>query len=99
MSEDPVVALVLVRPGEAEVVARALRAEGFQVGPHLGIAMAVTAPRRMFERFFGIEVEDAPDGGWVIEGGRRELPLGALPPELAARIQAVTFEEPAEPVA
>ena len=73
MSEDPVVALVLVRAGEAEPVGRALRADGFEVG-------------------------DSPDGGWVIEGGGRELPLGALPPELAARIQAVTFEEPAEPV-
>jgi hypothetical protein len=98
VNQDPVVALVLVRAGEAEAVARELRAAAFQVGPHLGIAMAVTAERGTFERFFAIEVEDAPDGGWVIEGGRRELPLGALPPQLAARIQAVTFEEPAEPV-
>jgi hypothetical protein len=98
VSQDPVVALVLVRSGEAEGVARALRAEGFEIGPHLGIAMAATASRGTFERFFGIEVQDAPDGGWVTEGGRRELPLGALPGDLAARIQAVTFDEPAEPV-
>jgi hypothetical protein len=98
MSEEPVVALVLVRAGEAEAVARALRAAAFEVGPHLGIAMAITAPRSRFERYFGIGIDDAPDGGWVIRGGGRELPLGALPPQLAARIQAVTFEEPAEPV-
>ena len=96
MSEDPVVALVLV-PGEAaEPVARALRAD-FEVGPHVGISMAITAPRRTFERVFGTTVEDAPDGGWMA-GGRRELPLGQLPPELASRIRTVTFDEPAEPV-
>jgi hypothetical protein len=60
--------------------------------------MAITAPRRTFERVFGAKVEDAPDGGWMA-GGRRELPLGQLPPELASRIDAVTFDEPAEPVA
>jgi len=97
VSEEAVVALVLVRPEQAEGVARALRAD-FEVGPHLGIAMAITAPRRTFERVFGAKVEDAPDGGWMA-GGRRELPLGQLPPELASRIDAVTFDEPAEPVA
>ena len=98
MSEDLVVALVLVASEAAEPVARDLRALGFEVGPHLGIAMAITAPRRTFERVFGTPVEDAPDGGWMA-GGRRELPLGQLPPELAARIDTVTFDEPAEPVA
>ena len=96
MSEDTVVALVLVAPEAAEPVARALRAD-FEVGPHVGISMAITAPRRTFERVFGAKVEDAPDGGWMA-GGRRELPLGQLPPELASRIRAVTFDEPAEPV-
>ena len=89
-------ALVLVPSEEAEAVARALGAD-FEVGPHLGIAMAISAPRRTFERVFGVRVEDAPDGGWMA-GGRRELPLGQLPPELASRIRAVTFDEPAEPV-
>ena len=96
MSEDTVVALVLVAPEAAEEVARALR-EDFEVGPHVGISMAITAPRRTFERVFGITVEDAPDGGWMA-GGRRELPLGQLPPELGSQIRAVTFDEPAEPV-
>jgi hypothetical protein len=98
VSEETVVALVLVSPEEAEPVARSIRALQFEVGPHLGIAMAISAPRRTFERVFGTTVEDAPDGGWMA-GGRRELPLGQLPPELASRIRAVTFDEPAEPVA
>ena len=98
MSEDPVVALVLVPAAEAEPAARALRAEGFLVGPHVGISMAISAPRRSFERVFGTRVEDSAEGGWVAEGGTRELPLGQLPPELGSQIRAVTFDEPAEPV-
>jgi hypothetical protein len=97
VSEETVVALVLVSREEAEPVARGLRAEQFEVGPHLGIAMAISAPRRTFERVFGTTVEDAPDGGWMA-GGRRELPLGQLPPEVRERIRTVTFDEPAEPV-
>ena len=42
-----------------------MRAEQFEVGPHVGIAMAITAPRRTFERVFGTVVEDAADGGWM----------------------------------
>jgi len=96
VSEDPVVALVLVPAAEAEPAARALRAEGFLVGPHVGISMAITAPRRSFERVFGTRVEDSAEGGWVAEGGTRELPLGQLPPVLAERVEAVTFDEPGE---
>jgi hypothetical protein len=97
MSEEKVVALVLVPAEEAGSVARAMAADGFEVGPYLGIAMAISAPRDTFERVFGTPVEAAPDGGWMAEG-RRELPLRRLPPDLASRIQAVTFDEPAEPV-
>ena len=96
MSEDPVVALVLEPAAEAAPAARALRAEGFLVGPHVGISRAITAPRRDFERVFGTRVEDSAEGGWVAEGGTRELPLGQLPPVLAERVQTVTFEEPGE---
>ena len=122
MSEDPVVALVLLRsasgrpisgasritaetlgqyapdPADVESVTRALQAEGFEVGPLGGIAMSIAAPRRTFERIFGSRVEDAKDGGWVAESGARELPLERLSQELAGRVEAVTFEPPAETV-
>ena len=61
--------------------------------------MAITAPRRSFERVFGTRVEDSAEGGWVAEGGARELPLGQLPPDLAARVDDVTFDEPGETAA
>ncbi len=86
-------------PADADAVARGLRAEGFEVGPLGGIAMSIAAPRSTFERVFGTRVEDAADGGWVAAGLGRELPLDRLAPELAARIQAVTFEPPAETTA
>jgi hypothetical protein len=83
-------------PGDAEVVARALADAGFGAGPVVGIGMSVTAPRDRFEEFFGIEVAQAEDGGWVVAGGGRELPLDALPEALRERVHAVTFEPPAE---
>ena len=58
--------------------------------------MSVAGPRDAFERYFGVPVRPADDGGWVAgEDGARELPL---PAELAERVHAVTFEPPAETV-
>lgn len=83
---------------EAGVVAGRMREAGFRVGPLVGIAMTVTAPRTLFEAFFRTSVVEEDDGGWTVAGGGRELPLSSLPPGLAGRILAVTFDEPAEPV-
>jgi hypothetical protein len=84
-------------PGDAEAVAEALRRAGCQVGPLVGIAMSLAGPRDAFERYFGVTVRPAEDGGWVAgDAGARELPV---PEELADRVQAVTFEPPAEAVA
>lgn len=83
-------------PGDAEAVARALADAGFSVGPVVGIGMSVSGPRDRFEEYFGVAVADAEDGGWVVEGGGRELPLDALPDDVRERVHAVTFEPPAE---
>jgi hypothetical protein len=83
-------------PGDAEAVTRALAGAGFDVGPVVGVAMSVTGPRSRFEEFFGMEVADADDGGWVVAGGDRELPLDALPEDVRRLVHAVTFEPPAE---
>jgi hypothetical protein len=83
-------------PGDAEAVTRALAGAGFDVGPVVGIAMSVTASRSRFEEFFGTEVADADDGGLVVAGGDRELPLDALPEDVRRLVHAVTFEPPAE---
>ena len=102
----PITADTLARyapdPDDADRVARGFRDAGFEVGPLGGISMAVTAPLAQFEEFFGTTVARAPDGGWVTAdetaGGERELPLSGLPSDLAARVAAVAFDEPAEPV-
>jgi len=81
-------------PEDVEAVTGALAGAGFEVGPLVGIAMAVSGPREAFERYFGTGVETAAAGGWSAQGAR-ELPL---PDALAGRVHAVTFEPPAEPV-
>jgi hypothetical protein len=81
-------------PGDAERVARALAGAGFAVGPLVGVGMSISAPRETFERFFGITIDDAEEGGWTA-GGVRELPV---PPALAERVHAITFEPPSEAV-
>ncbi len=81
-------------PEAVDAVARALREAGFEVGPLVGIAMAVSGPRAAFEAYFGTGVETAAAGGWSAQGAR-ELPV---PAALADRVHAVTFEPPAEPV-
>ncbi len=82
-------------PADADHVARVLAGAGFAVGPPVGIAMSISGPRAVFEAFFGVPVADAEEGGWLASGERRELPV---PAELAGRVQAVTFEPPAEAV-
>jgi hypothetical protein len=81
-------------PGDVEDVTRVLAGAGFRVGPLVGIAMSISAPRETFEAFFGVPVQDAEEGGWAARGAR-ELPV---PAALGDRVHAVTFEPPAEAV-
>jgi hypothetical protein len=83
-------------PSDAEVVARALADAGFSAGPVVGVAMSVSGPRERFEDFFDVDVADAENGGWVVAGGGRELPLHALREDVREQVHAVTFEPPAE---
>jgi hypothetical protein len=81
-------------PAAVEAVTSELTAAGFEVGPLVGIAMAISGAREAFEAYFGIGVETAAAGGWSAAGAR-ELPV---PAALAGAIHAVTFEPPVEPV-
>jgi hypothetical protein len=81
-------------PADVEDVTRVLADAGFGVGPLVGIGMSISGPRALFESFFGVAVRDAEEGGWEADGAR-ELPV---PPALAGRVHAVTFEPPAEAV-
>ena len=76
-------------------------AAGFDVGEAVGIAFSITAPASVFEAVFGTTIHPAEGGGLVAAtadgtAGTRELPLDALPADLAQRLVAVTFEPPAE---
>jgi hypothetical protein len=87
-------------PSDAEAVAAALADERFEVGPLVGIAMSIAAPRRRFEEVFGVKLTKADDGGWRVVGedsaGTRELPVDRLPAAVAQGVHAVDFEPPAE---
>jgi hypothetical protein len=83
-------------PGDVDAVTDALARAGFRVGPLVGVALSLAGPPAAFERYFGVRVRPAEDGGWVAgEDGTRELPV---PPELAGRVHAFTFEPPTEAV-
>ncbi len=85
-------------PEDVNDAVAAFRAAGFDTGHPVGIGFALIGPRSTFERFFRTEVREVEGGGYgAFEGdvGHRELPLSGLPPDLARRVVAVTFEPPA----
>ena len=88
-AKGPITAATLARnqpPNEAVEAARKLfRESGFQLGPYVGISFSILGPPSLFETFFGTRLEKLQD---------YELPLNALPREMAALIEAVTFTPP-----
>jgi hypothetical protein len=89
-------------PDSASAAAGAFAGAGFEVGPLAGVGFSVSGPRDLFERFFQADIVAHDDGGWAVVdpdgSAHRELPLDALPSTLAQRVQAITFEVPAEMV-
>jgi hypothetical protein len=95
------VADYLPSPDDVAAARAAFARAGFATGEPVGIAFSIAAPRSTFERVFGVAVHPAEGGGFVAaapdgRSGTRELPLAALPDDLARRLVAVTFEPPAE---
>ena len=84
-------------PAEAVALARkTFEADGFDVGPLVGVSFSIAAPVSTFERIFKTSI--AVDAGRVsVTHGKTqslELPLDALPEPLRKSIEAVTFERP-----
>ena len=78
-------------PDAARRVSHALEAFGFSVGPMVGNSFSITGPPELFERYFRAKVAK--------RAGRRlpedlEIPLGALPKDIAGDVAAVTFSPP-----
>jgi hypothetical protein len=84
---------------DVEAARPAFAAAGFETGKMVGISFSITAPASTFERFFHAKLQTDSRGLLKVKGGRAqglELPLNALPRDLAERIVAVTFSPPAD---
>jgi hypothetical protein len=84
-------------PEGASRAAAYFRDAGFEVSELGGISFSITGHRSLFEERFGERLEPRREGGVDsvrTEGGRLELPLDRLPPEVAGHVQAVTFTPP-----
>jgi hypothetical protein len=95
--------LDLYRPKDADVqrVMAHLADAGFRVERPPGIALMIQGPVALFQRHFGVDlVEKAPGDRRVRKRARRsdpyEIPLTALPKEIAELLEAITLEPPAE---
>ena len=71
---------------------------GFDVGEMVGISLSITAPASTFEEVFAVQLCQQKDGGIMalhedcIE--TYELPLKALPEQVADLVMSVTFTPP-----
>jgi hypothetical protein len=68
-------------------VTGAFAAQGFQVGPCIGISFSITAEKETFERAFGVDPQSTQFGGL-------ELPLDHVGADVVPFIDAVTLTEP-----
>jgi hypothetical protein len=77
-------------PADAVALARrTFEADGFEVGPLVGVSFSIAAPVSRFERVFKTPI--------TVEGrSSLELPLDALPEPLRRVIETVTFERPVD---
>jgi len=73
-------------------------AAGLEAGSPVGIGFAVHGTVEAFETLFGVALSDDPKKGVRAlqddASSTYELPLGALPGELAEHLEAVTFSPP-----
>jgi hypothetical protein len=89
----------LPAPELVEKAQRAFTELGFEVSKPAGIGFSITAPSSVFKKVFKIKTISDERGGIkaVVEKGAEgdyELPLKALPKELAEDVSAVTFSPP-----
>jgi len=73
-------------PQEAVEAARKhFREAGFKLGPYVGISFSISGPPDQFESYFKTRLDQLKS---------YELPLAAVPKEVAAVLEAVTFTPP-----
>ena len=85
-------------PGHAQRATTWFAAAGFRVDPVVGLSFSIVAPRSQFEQMFRVRFDAPADAalppGAAFPSQGVELPLVALPPDVAAVVQAVTFPPP-----
>lgn len=72
-------------PEAVEAAWKLFREAGFKVSPYVGISFSISGPSSLLESFFGTQLDKLKS---------YELPLRALPKEMADKIEAVTFTPP-----
>lgn len=92
------IAEYLPSPDTAAEAQRAFTEAGFEVGEPAGMSFSITAPASTFEKVFKVKLVRTDRGGVKasVKGGAQsyELPITALPSELAKNVVAATFSPP-----
>ena len=92
------IAEYLPSPDTVAAAQRAFNRAGFDVGNAVGMSFSITAPASTFEKVFKVKLARTERGGVKarIQGGAQsyELPITALPSELAKDVVAATFSPP-----
>jgi hypothetical protein len=86
-------------PDTVAAAAAGFQRAGFEVGNMVGNSFSITAPRSTFEKFFKIKLQAKDRGGLQVAASSDtpesyELPMKALPKDLAQHVAAMTFSPP-----
>ena len=92
------IAEYLPSPDTVAAAQRAFTRAGFDVGNAVGMSFSITAPASTFEKVFKVKLARTDRGGVKarVQSGAQsyELPITALPRELAKNVVAATFSPP-----
>jgi hypothetical protein len=94
------IAEYLPAPEVVDQARRAFAKAGFEVSKPAGVGFSITAPPNVFKKVLGIKiVSDGRGGVKALPLGQKgegtyELPLKALPKELAQYVASATFSAP-----
>lgn len=87
---EPLSAQVILRdPAAAPAVVEFFRGSGFETGSVIGTSFAISGPPARFDTTFGDAATRLAKAG-----APAELPLDAVPDELAASVEAVAIQGP-----
>jgi hypothetical protein len=84
-------------PSAVSGVSEFFRRVGFEVSEAVGLSFSIAGPVSLFEGVFGEHLSLTGEGRITeirTDGGRLEMPLDRVPPELADLIEIVTFTPP-----